>query len=81
MPYGLFISAFGLQASKLVAWFYLFPSWFATVQHDLLQLAQSFGVVQKVVMLRAKNQVCFDNYEIEAAACHSAFFVDKLSLQ
>jgi hypothetical protein len=31
-------------------------------QHDLLQLAQSFGVVQKVVMLRAKNQVCADNW-------------------
>lgn len=28
-------------------------------QHDLQQLAQSFGVVQKVVMLWAKNQVLF----------------------
>jgi polypyrimidine tract-binding protein 2 len=27
-------------------------------EHDLLQLAQAFGVPQKVVMLRAKNQVC-----------------------
>lgn len=27
------------------------------LQHDLLQLSQSFGMVQKVVMLRAKNQV------------------------
>lgn len=31
----------------------------AIFQYDLQQLAQSFGVVQKVVMLWAKNQVLF----------------------
>ena len=53
---------------KLIASY--FHIWLVVVQHDLLQLAQSFGVVQKVVMLRAKNQVCANSWEFEVAACH-----------
>jgi polypyrimidine tract-binding protein 2 len=36
-------------------------------EHDLLQLAQSFGVVQKVVMLRAKNQALLQMTDIPSA--------------
>ncbi|BBM99468.1 hypothetical protein MPTK1_1g21460 [Marchantia polymorpha subsp. ruderalis] len=36
-------------------------------EHDLLQLAQSFGVVQKVVMLRAKNQALLQMQDIPSA--------------
>lgn len=36
-------------------------------ESDLLQLAQSFGVVQKVVMLRAKNQALLQMQDVPSA--------------
>ncbi|CAM6103065.1 unnamed protein product [Calypogeia fissa] len=36
-------------------------------EHDLLQLSQSFGVVQKVVMLRAKNQALLQMQDVPSA--------------
>jgi polypyrimidine tract-binding protein 2 len=36
-------------------------------EHDLLQLAQAFGVPQKVVMLRAKNQALLQMQDVASA--------------
>lgn len=46
-----------LHSLKNVRCTYLFI--YYNLQNDLLQLVQPFGVVTKLVMLRAKNQVSF----------------------
>eukprot|EP00850_Spirogloea_muscicola_P025910 SM004775S16665 [mRNA] locus=s4775:300:1098:- [translate_table: standard] len=43
-------------------------------QHDLHQLAQAFGAVQKVVLLRAKNQALLQMQELPSAIAMVQFY-------
>jgi hypothetical protein len=46
-----------VYAKDLISIGYVAPTVLLCLQSDLLQLLQPFGVVSKIVMLRAKNQV------------------------
>ena len=50
-------------AKGLIFYWLCSPTLLLCLQSDLLQLLQPFGVVSKIVMLRAKNQVGYFSFQ------------------
>ena len=52
-----------VYAKDLIFYWLYSPTLLLCLQSDLLQLLQPFGVVSKIVMLRAKNQVGYFSFQ------------------